>query len=45
MEEQSPCDNCEKSCDSWEAQYCCTLCQWYYGDAEPPCDECDPRDI
>lgn len=45
MIKQCPCDNCEKGCDSWEAQYCCDLCRWQYGDNEPPCDECDPWEI
>ena len=40
-----PCDNCSQhdSCDGWEAQFCCTLCRWQFGD--PDCDNCDPWDI
>lgn len=41
-----PCNNCGQSdnCDGWEAQYCCTLCNYnYHGDT--PCDMCDPMDI
>lgn len=39
-----PCDNCpdKDSCDGWEAQFCCWLCE-YLGGGD--CDECDPMDI
>lgn len=39
--EKCPCKECDRACDSWEAQYCCDLCRWEYDDTEPPCDECD----
>ena len=41
-----PCDTCDErdTCDGWEAQFCCRLCQWRYGE-DTPCDECDPMDI
>ena len=45
MDEDCPCDTCDRSCDPWEAQYCCDLCHWQYGDIEPPCDDCDPYNI
>lgn len=45
MDDKCPCDECERDCDNWEAQYCCDLCRWQYGDNEPPCDECDPWEI
>lgn len=40
-----PCDNCGSKdyCDGWEAQFCCTLCQWHGGGRD--CDDCDPWDI
>ena len=43
--DSSPCTTCSRydSCDSWEAQFCCTLC-CYYND-EPDCESCDPMDI
>lgn len=39
-----PCDTCGNAdyCDSWEARFCCTLCE-YRGGGD--CDECDPMDI
>jgi hypothetical protein len=41
-----PCDTCDVSCDSWDAQFCCTLCRWGLGeDIEPDCENCDPWDI
>lgn len=42
-----PCDNClwKDSCDGWEAQYCCTLCKYEFGEDNTPCDWCDPDDI
>lgn len=48
MEEEfdpSPCDGCVgwDHCDGWEAQFCCRLCYWMYGD--PNCEDCDPWDI
>ena len=38
------CDNCpdKDSCDGWEAQFCCRLCEYLGG---RDCDECDPMDI
>lgn len=42
--EEYPCDSCDQAdfCDGWEAQFCCTLCQWSgYDD----CENCDPYDI
>lgn len=27
------------------SKYCCTYCRWYYGDIEPPCEDCDPMDV
>lgn len=29
-------------CDGWEAQFCCTLCE-YHGGGD--CENCDPMDI
>ena len=43
--EKCPCKECDRACDSWEAQYCCDLCRWQYVETEPPCDMCDPWDI
>lgn len=45
IEDDYPCDSCSSSdaCDSWEAQFCCTLC--HYNFDEPNCDECNPMDI
>lgn len=42
-----PCDNCswKDGCDGWEAQYCCILCTYNYGEGNTPCDWCDPWDI
>lgn len=39
-----PCNDCPQAdtCDGWEAQFCCTLCN-YYGHGD--CDNCDPMDI
>ena len=37
-----PCDNCDMTCDGWDAQFCCTLCQYLGG---RDCDDCDPWDI
>lgn len=39
-----PCDNCDRVdyCDGWEAQFCCTLCEYHGGD---DCSKCDPMDI
>lgn len=45
MDEDCPCDTCDRDCDPWEAQYCCDLCHWQYGDIEPSCDDCDPYNI
>lgn len=41
-----PCEDCEyaDSCDNWEAEFCCDLCRWQYGD-DTPCDTCEPMDI
>ena len=46
-EEQHLCNTCinKDVCDSWEAQFCCTLCQWQHEDIEPDCENCDPMDI
>lgn len=51
MEEESitstyPCDNCGQAdyCDGWEAQFCCTLCN-YNNNGNTPCEMCDPMDI
>ena len=45
MDKDCPCDTCDRNCDPWEAQYCCDLCHWQYGDTEPSCDDCDPYNI
>lgn len=39
-----PCDKCHSrdTCDGWEAQFCCTLCE-YHGGVD--CENCDPMDI
>ena len=39
-----PCDKCPSrdTCDGWEAQFCCTLCE-YHGGGD--CENCDPMDI
>lgn len=39
-----PCETCpsKDTCDGWEAQFCCTLCE-YYGGGD--CENCDPMDI
>lgn len=44
IDDDYPCNNCPSAdnCDSWEAQFCCTLCH-YYNDEH--CDDCDPMDI
>lgn len=39
--ETSVCDDCEIG-DGWEAQFCCTLCE-YHGGGD--CSNCDPMDI
>lgn len=43
-EDDYPCNDCPKAdwCDSWEARFCCTLCQY---DGVDDCDNCDPYDI
>lgn len=38
-----PCDNCDRECDGWDMQYCCTLC--FYNNEHPDCENCDPWDI
>lgn len=40
-----PCNTCDRKdgCDSWDAQFCCTLC--YYHSDDPDCENCDPMDI
>lgn len=43
-DEPCPCDTCDTPCDVWEAQFCCELCRWQYGE-NTPCDSCDPMDI
>ena len=47
FDEDYPCESCfnKDVCDSWEAQYCCTLCRYYNGDFEPYCEECDRMNI
>lgn len=40
--EPCPCDECGVDCDYWDRQYCWAYCRWYYGDTEPPCEDCDP---
>lgn len=44
IDEVCPCDTCSlaESCDGWEAQFCCTLCNWYGGG---DCENCDPMDV
>lgn len=39
-----PCDDCSNTdyCDQWDAQFCCTLCE-YLGGGD--CDSCDPMDL
>lgn len=37
-----PCDNCDMNCDGWDAQFCCTLCEYLGG---RDCEDCDPWDI
>ena len=46
MNDEYPCDACDykDSCDGWDAQFCCTLCMYLYGD-NTPCNTCDPMDI
>lgn len=44
MDDEYPCDACDYNCDGWDAQFCCTLCMYLYGD-DTPCDTCDPMDI
>ena len=44
-DEPCPCDDCEMSCDMWDSRYCCSYCQWFHGDSEPDCDDCNPWDI
>lgn len=41
-DEPCPCDDCDRNCDSWEASYCCELCEWLGGG---DCDNCDPMNI
>lgn len=43
-DEDYPCETCASSdwCDSWEAKFCCELCN-YLGGGD--CDNCDPMDI
>lgn len=42
-----PCQYCDRDCDTWEARYCCTLCEWLCGGVPPEsyCDDCNPEDI
>lgn len=44
VEEKYPCSSCGQAdkCDGWEAQFCCTLCEWMGANH---CDDCDPFDI
>lgn len=42
IEDDYPCNNCDQTCDHWDARFCCTLC--HYNGLED-CDNCDPRDI
>lgn len=46
MDYDCPCDDCGERdmCDGWEAQFCCTRCQWMFGELTP-CDDCNPADI
>jgi len=39
---QNPGETCERSCDGWEAMFCCARCH-YLGIED--CDRCDPWDI
>lgn len=39
-----PCEDCDRDCDMWEMQFCCTRCAWIYGD-DTPCEMCDFMDI
>lgn len=44
QDDESPCNDCGVSdyCDGWEAQFCCTLCQY---EGREHCEDCDPMDI
>ena len=46
-EEPYPCDTCGNNgvCDTWDMQFCCTLCAYHYGNDNTPCENCDPYDI
>lgn len=39
-----PCNDCDRECDGWDAQFCCTRCAWAF-DGQTPCEDCDPMDI
>lgn len=41
-DEDYPCNDCGMDCDSWEARFCCQLCE-YHGGGD--CNECDVMDI
>lgn len=47
MDDDSPCNDCPffDSCDAWEAEFCCTLCEYYGSGNEDDCDNCDKFDI
>lgn len=38
----SPCEECLRDCDEWDAQFCCVLCAYMGAD---DCENCDPDDI
>lgn len=40
--DEDPCVTCERDCDGWEMQFCCTLCRHLGLDN---CDNCDPMDL
>lgn len=46
MDKDLPCCDCEKYeyCDGWDAQFCCKLCKYKYGE-DTPCENCDTDDI
>ncbi len=42
--DDDPCFDCNRDCDGWDAQFCCSHCTWIY-EGDPPCDRCDPMDL
>lgn len=43
-DEECPCETCvnKESCDEWDVDYCCILCEWVGGN---DCENCDKWDI